>query len=88
MPGILTFGPMGDYPIEEEGNPFIILRHGNDMHSFLIQQVHNFEGGIYPDELNCAVDHTDAVVDAVGWCDVPHMIEPKTIDMIQMESSE
>lgn len=76
----LKFRPMVDYPIEEEGAPFLILRHGNDMHSFLIQQVQNFEGQMYPDELDGIVDYSDAVPDAVGWCDIPRLVEPVTVD--------
>lgn len=88
MRGDLMFMPMSDYPIEEEGCPFLVLRHGNDMHSFLVQQVQNFEGGIYPDEFNAAVDYSDAVMDAVGWCEMPRVTEPLTIEGTHQETSE
>ena len=76
----LEFSPMDTYPIEIEGAPFLVLRHGNDMHSSLIQQVQNFEGGIYPDELDGLIDHADAVSDAIGWANIAGISEPITVE--------
>lgn len=53
----------------EENSPFLVLLAGNDAADFLILQVSVFEGRMYPDHLDCNIDHSDAINPArvLGW---------------------
>ena len=75
----MDFLPISTLDIPE-GAPFLVLRHGNDAHKFLIQQVQLFEGQMYPDALAFAVDWGDRITDAVGWCRIGRVSEPVTIE--------
>jgi len=63
-----------------EGQPFLVLRHGNDACKSLIQQVQLFEGEMYPDDMAFAVDWKDRITDAVAWCKLPEVSVPETIE--------
>lgn len=75
----MKFKPIQDLDMPE-GEPFLVLRHGNDAHKFLIQQVQIFEGQMYPDALAFAIDWSDRITDAVGWMEIAQIAEPETID--------
>jgi hypothetical protein len=75
----MHFKPMEECPMRE-GVPFLVLRHGNDVAAFLIQQVQAFEGNLYPDQLDGAIDRGDRITDAVGWCDIGAVHAPLTIE--------
>jgi len=76
----MRFKPMCECPMRE-GIPFLVLRHGNDVADFLVQQVQVFEGQIYPDSLGAAVDWGDRITDAVGWRDLGAIDAPITIEV-------
>lgn len=61
-----------------EHEPFLVLRPGNDVADFVIEQVSIFEGRMYPDALNGNIDHSDAIEDAIYW--QPCMWVPVMID--------
>lgn len=75
----MQFLPMDDC-LMLEGTPFLILRHGNDAADFLIQQVQVFEGQMYPDAMEFAVDWDDRITDAVGWMPIAYTHPPLTIE--------
>lgn len=75
----MRFEPMETRPTEEH-RPFLVLRHGNSVADFLIQQVTVYEGQLYPDELNGAIDWDDRVTDAIGWCAIGPIRMPETLD--------
>lgn len=75
----MRFLPISDCPMRE-GAPFLVLRHGNSISDFLIQQVQAFEGNLYPCALDGAVDYFDRIPDAVGWCEIGAIHLPVTIE--------
>ena len=83
----MNFAPMDEAP-KVEGLPFLVLRHGNDAADFLIQQVQYFEGQIYPDALEFAVDWDDRITDAVGWTPIAYMHPPQTVDSTLEEPND
>ena len=54
-------------PTDEGGAPFLVLRPGNDVAAFVIEQVSVFEGQMYPDAANGLIDWDDRITDATHW---------------------
>lgn len=63
----------------EELVPFLILRHGNGVADFVVQQVSIFEGQMYPDAADGCVDWGDRITDAIGWYPLDDVQPPETI---------
>ena len=75
----MKFEAMESCP-QVDGLPLLVLRHGNDAADFLIQQVQVFEGQMYPDALEFAVDWDNRITDAVGWMPIAFTHPPVTIE--------
>jgi hypothetical protein len=51
----------------DELEPFLVLMPKNDVADFVIVQVSRFEGRLYPDALNGAIDWDDGITTATHW---------------------
>jgi len=54
----------------EDCKSFLVALPKNDMADYIILQVSNFEGNMYPDHLNGLIDWSDRVLTATHWCNL------------------
>lgn len=68
----MNWQPIATSPMTET-EPFLVLRPGNDVAPFVIEQVSRFEGQMYPDAKHGFIDWDDRITDATHWAPVPDL---------------
>jgi len=62
--------PISEAP-KSEHKPFLVQLPGNDMADYIVMQVSNFEGRMYPDARDGCIDWEDGITNAVAWRPLP-----------------